>query len=300
MKLAIKPSEQAEILKHHGKSFYLARTFLNRQDSQRATALYAFLRDIDDQVDEAPDDIIAAQRLEQLQNSLIQHGSLNTATSAQALEISSETLNQFFRGMKYDINKVAINSIAELEDYCYCVAGTVGEMMCDALNCQDQRAIDHAIDLGVAMQMTNIARDVYEDAEMGRRYLPADWVGNLQPREVLQASGQLEETIKQAILRLVKRADSRYRRARQGITLLPVRSRLAILTASRLYEGIGLKIQKQQAANWHDRSRLSGLSKTQITVKSLVEWLTCSRYWRYAEKPGLGKPEKSLDVLVEK
>ncbi|WP_404400149.1 phytoene/squalene synthase family protein [Idiomarina seosinensis] len=300
MKLAIKPAEQAKILQQHGRSFYLARTFLGRRDARRATALYAFLRDIDDQIDEAPDRNTAKQRLEQLNQSLAHSDSSGKQNSGETLSISSSTLKEFFRGMHYDIGEVAIKSVEELEDYCYCVAGTVGEMMCEALSCSDKRATDHAIDLGVAMQMTNIARDVYEDAEMGRRYLPETWVGDLTPQQILQADGASETAIKDSILRLIKSAEQRYQRARQGITLLPLRSRLAILAASRLYEGIGLQMQKQHAADWHNRSRLVTSKKTQIILKALAEFFICSRYWRYTREPGFGKPKKSLDMLMGK
>ena len=76
----------------------------------------------------------------------------------------------------------------ELIRYSYHVAGTVGIMMCDALKCDNNLAKSFAIDLGIAMQLTNIARDVLEDAKMGRRYLPGSWVQNISPKEIVLAA----------------------------------------------------------------------------------------------------------------
>ena len=81
-----------------------------------------------------------------------------------------------------------IKEETDLICYSYQVAGTVGVMMCDALQCHNEKAKLFAIDLGIAMQLTNIARDVLEDAKMGRRYLPGSWVNQASPEEIVLAS----------------------------------------------------------------------------------------------------------------
>jgi len=160
MRIALDRPEHVATIKQHGKSFYLAGSFLGRDAWQRASALYAFLRHIDDQIDEAEDAATAARALTLIRQQLSAvEPTAATDDGDGSLVIEQSTLQQFLRGMAYDIGTVAIADQGELEDYCYCVAGTVGEMMCQALRCDDPRATNHAIDLGIAMQMTNIARD---------------------------------------------------------------------------------------------------------------------------------------------
>ena len=88
-------------------------------------------------------------------------------------------------GLLGDQEIVLIKNEFELLRYCYRVAGTVGILMCNVLDCDETDAIDYAIDLGIAMQLTNIARDILEDAQMGRRYLPESWVGDVTPEEIV-------------------------------------------------------------------------------------------------------------------
>ena len=91
-------------------------------------------------------------------------------------------------GLLQDQRPVRIADERALRRYAYRVAGTVGLLMCHVLDCDDDAARAHAIDLGIAMQLTNIARDVLEDAEMGRRYLPASWAGDVKPAHITAAS----------------------------------------------------------------------------------------------------------------
>ena len=95
---------------------------------------------------------------------------------ANSNNIPLSAASELLDGMLSDQNPTAVADEAELLRYCHAVAGTVGLMMCRVLNCEEPRADSFAIDLGVAMQLTNISRDVLEDAKMGRRYLPASWV----------------------------------------------------------------------------------------------------------------------------
>lgn len=297
MKVSINTQSQASTLKKHGKTFYFAGLFLGKKEFERATALYAFLRSIDDAIDEANTKTSALRRLNRIRCSIEQENSEPTEASGNNLELSDTSISEFLRGMAYDTGTVAINNKFELDDYCYCVAGTVGEMMCDALGSNDKRAIDHAIDLGIAMQMTNIARDVYEDAQIGRRYLPASWVGELTPEQIEHPDKGTDRQIRAAICRLLKQARIRYRHARQGIALLPVRSRFAILTASHLYQHIGEQILAEKAVNWQTRARVSGFKKVIITSQCIASFATSADYWRYTRRAGIGRPVKSTSLL---
>lgn len=295
MRIAIEPADQSSTLKANGKSFYLAGWFLGKEDFKRATALYAYLRDIDDQIDEAADSETAAGNLRAILAGL--DAPLDNRQSY--LEIDTATMHAFLRGMAYDIGEVAVHDQSELEDYCYCVAGTVGEMMCQALRCDDPRAISHAIDMGVAMQMTNIARDVYEDAERGRIYVPKAWLGDISLEDILQLSAAAVPQIRGAILRLIALSEKRYQTARHGIALLPLRSRLAILAASYIYGGIGRAIRKDNAQNWQSRTVISKPQKMQLVLVSIAKFMTSPSLWNYRDSPSVGKPEQTLRTILD-
>jgi phytoene synthase len=294
MRIALDRPEHVATIKQHGKSFYLAGSFLGRDAWQRASALYAFLRHIDDQIDEAEDAATAARALTLIRQQLLVAELTEATADDCSLAIKQSTLQQFLRGMAYDIGTVAIADQGELEDYCYCVAGTVGEMMCQALRCDDPRATNHAIDLGIAMQMTNIARDVYADSELGRRYLPESWVGGLDAIAIRAAKPATAALIQSAIMRLIALSEQRYQSAYAGIALLPLRSRLAILAASRLYAGIGRAIAADKARDWQQRKVLSAPRKALITAAAVAEFATHPRLWRYQPRPSLGKPAERL------
>lgn len=297
MSARINISEHVASLKMHGKSFYFAGFFLGRNEFKRAAALYSFLRYVDDQVDETTNPEVAREVLQKLRESTLLSSESEVGADERNINnvaIAQTSLDEFFRGMAYDIGTVDIRNQAELLDYCYCVAGTVGEMMCQVLHCSDARATNHANDMGIAMQMTNIARDVYADALIGRRYIPGDWVNNALPSEILTPSAEMDAVIQAAILRLIKESEQYYRSAYYGISLLPLRSRLAILAASRLYGGIGQAIRAERARNWQRRMVLSRSRKTAIAACSIGDFLTSPSLWRYQAQPSFGKPPAVL------
>ena len=131
------------------------------------------------------------------------------------------------------------------------MAGTVGLMMSKILDVNDPRALAHAIDLGIAMQITNICRDVTEDAHLKRRYLPASLIGNVEPAQLLNpdlaTQGQLRATLKS----LLQLADQYYKSGYEGLCFITLRSRLSIAIASSLYRQIGLILKKQQLQSPH-------------------------------------------------
>ena len=187
-----KESEAKNILKKNGKSFYWASRFLGHKMSQNAATLYAFCRVLDDFAD---GDIEAGPiRLSHMQKKLRGETKLSDPLLEEFLpffkrmKLPEKALSDLIDGLLMDQKDVRIHNEAELIQYSYHVAGTVGWMMCFVLECQSEKAFAFALDLGIAMQLTNIARDVYEDACMGRRYLPSDWVNNISPFEILKAA----------------------------------------------------------------------------------------------------------------
>ena len=203
------------VLAKHGKSFYWASLFLGSKLADRAARLYLFCRFVDDLADgdlphrkESLEDIRA-----RLKGSSQPAGPEIEAFISLASDnnIPLEAARELLDGMLKDQQPTVVKDQAELLRYCHAVAGTVGLMMCRVLNCRHQRADAFAIDLGIAMQLTNIARDVLEDAKMGRRYLPASWV-DLPASEIAEAA--IIHYSSRAMLRFVSFAVSYRRRVR--------------------------------------------------------------------------------------
>ena len=170
----------------YGKSFNWAKRFLGKEMGTNAAILYRFCRVLDDMAD--GDIINGPERLHKIRDGLLNDYLTNDPLLSDfEFFITSKKLPKLviislIDGLLGDQNNVLIENEKELLRYCYRVASTVGILMCKVLNCEKSSAINHAIDLGIAMQLTNIARDILEDAEMGRRYLPKSWVGDVSPK----------------------------------------------------------------------------------------------------------------------
>lgn len=263
-----------QVLAQHGKSFYWASKFLGAELADRAARLYLFCRYVDDLADgdlpnrqESLEDIRARLAGQEIAagpeiEAFIELANNNNIPLAAATELLD--------GMLSDQNPTAVADEAELLRYCHAVAGTVGLMMCRILNCKEPRADSFAIDLGVAMQLTNISRDVLEDAKMARRYLPASWV-NLTPAQIASAGTDGHQPVAQAITRLLDLAEQYYASALLGIRLLPFRSRLSIAIALRVYRQIGWVLRRRKLAWWQGRVMVSGGEKALLSLRSLAD-----------------------------
>jgi phytoene synthase len=144
--------------------------------------------------------------------------------------------------------------------------------MCEILNNSDPRAKPHAVDLGIAMQLTNIARDVVEDARMGRRYLPGAWVDDMTPEEILAAAsnpnGRHGVQITLAVERLLALAESYYASGRAGLAYLPYRAHFSIGVAAKVYRQIGRQLLRSRDS-WHGtRQVTSKRSKMLCTLRA--------------------------------
>ena len=234
-------------LSRHGRTFHLAGRLLPQTVLTDAAELYAFCRSVDDLADEAPDPVAAKRELVRLRAAL----SAGTAEHPLALQftrlrldtgVSQAAAIALVDTVTLDLGPVRVPDEAALLQYAEGAAGTVGLMMCAVLGVHDARASAYARDLGVAMQLTNIARDVSEDALRDRLYLPASWLpSSLGPVDVTAAPGP----VFLAVQKVLSLAESRYRSAELGYRYLPSRTRPAIRVAARLYEEIGLRVLRQ-------------------------------------------------------
>jgi phytoene synthase len=253
----------------YGKSFHWARRFLGQHMGMKAAQLYQFCRVLDDMAD--GDIEHGPKRLGRIRKNILTTGIASDPllTHFQPFltkqEFPTEVIVALIDGLLSDQRLVRIKSDAELLSYAYHVAGTVGILMCDVLDCNDEQALSHAIDLGIAMQLTNIARDVLEDAGMGRRYLPASWVGNLTPEQIVTLSktpdGDAALQITNAVSRLLTLAEDYYKSGITGLSYLPLRAHISIAVAALVYRQIGVQLA-QQNYPWH-----SGRQSTSINTK---------------------------------
>lgn len=263
-----------QVLARHGKSFYWASLFLGHKMANRAARLYEFCRFVDDIADgdlphrhETLADISASLEANDFSSGPEVEAFLNLASE---VNIPMQAATELLDGMLLDQQPTAMKDQAELLRYCHAVAGTVGLMMCRILNCKHPRADHFAIDLGVAMQLTNIARDVLEDAKMGRRYLPQQWV-NFSAAEIATGQIQYRYPTSKAIEQLLNLADKYYNSALLGIQLLPFRSRFSITVALRVYRQIGVLLRRRKLAWWKGRVVVNKIEKTLLSLYSLVD-----------------------------
>ncbi len=271
-------------LKQHGKTFHFASRFLSNRDLDAAAELYGLCREIDDLADLSADPAMAATQLRQLIHALQQrdasHPMVRRALSIQPA-IDLGVLVELIEGVLTDTGSVRIQTHEELFRYCYQVAGTVGLLMCDIFEVQDVRARHHAVDLGIAMQLTNIARDVVEDAASGRRYLPADTVGDLEPSDILNPQPKHTEMIELAVGKLLDEAELRYASGFSGLPFLPLRARITILIAGLVYREIGMVIADRSFDVWQPRAFTTGSQKLVTAVRALLTFAMDPRVHRY-------------------
>ena len=282
---ALSENTAEEVLRDNGRSFNFARVFLNASHGQRAARLYAFCRYIDDIADEASDVQQAKEVLEQVRSQLAANLPPSPHVDdfiklAEDTNIDPALAAELIDGVASDLEIVAFGTMAELLQYAYKVAGTVGLMMCCVLEVDDPRAMPFAIDLGVAMQLTNIARDIREDALNGRRYVPASWLAGASATEIANPNASLKPRLQAASQRLIELAELYYESAYNGFGFLPGRSRFAILIAARVYRQIGLKLKRRDFATWRGRAVVSTPEKIMVAGAAIFAYLTELRLHR--------------------
>lgn len=170
-------------------------------------------------------------------------------------------------GMKHDAEKQPIKTTADLLLYCYQVAGTVGLMMCHIMGIKSPRALRNAVDLGIALQMTNIARDIGEDFRVGKIYLPEEWLNQveIQPSQLLNPKNA--KTLDQLVERLLTEAEAYYQSGLKGLIDLPWRAALAVSIATFVYRGIGLEVRARGPFARHHRVVLTRRKKLKAFIQ---------------------------------
>ena len=268
-------------LKKHGKSFYWASFFLPKRNKDAATKLYSICRFFDDLADDNSEDQtkILTGEFKKICDDLSHP--INEFFTSHNLPI--KILGDLVDGLVKDQTDVRIKNEKELIQYAYQVAGTVGLMMSPLIMVNNNKANKHAIDLGIAMQLTNIARDIYEDALMNRIYLPQDWISNTDISELTDISSNKDLIqIKSAIKRLILLSETYYKNGFAGMRYIPLKTRLAIFFAAKIYRAIGQKIKKNRYEYSYKRIYVSTIEKLFITFISIPEFVFLNlRYNKY-------------------
>tara|TARA_B100000530_G_C15888963_1_gene460619 strand:- start:412 stop:1287 length:876 start_codon:yes stop_codon:yes gene_type:complete len=260
-------------IKSEGKSFYWASFFLPKKNRIAASRLYSICRYLDDVADNSKLD--TSSQIKNIFNQIKENESSEINIFFKKNNINLGILKDLIDGLISDQQNVRVTDEKELIDYSYKVAGTVGLMMLPIINTKDAEARKHAIDLGIAMQLTNIARDVYEDAKMNRLYLPKEWLGQVSISDLIdnKLDDQKKKLIELSIKNLIELSDKFYANGFSGMKFIPLRTRLAIFFAAKIYKGIGEKIKSGGYVYKLERIYLNKLEKLWITIISIPEFL---------------------------
>ena len=278
---------QWQVLAFRARSFRWASAFLSQAQRQRVAGLYAFCRAVDDLVDadwvspEAKRDLDrlqAALSAEPNGESLWPEGYLWFRELCIENGIDFAVVRDLLLGMRSDLDLVRVQSDQELLRYCYRAAGTVGLMMCSVLGVRDPRALRHAVHLGIAMQLTNISRDVREDADAGRVYLPAERLAAYGVASEQLVEGVADpEAVSLVVSDVLGLAERYYRSGDAGMRFLPARARWAVLVASRLYRGIGRRLRRRNASNpLRGRVVVPWFEKVGLVTAATATWIRLS------------------------
>jgi phytoene synthase len=249
------------LISKHAKSFNWAGFFLSKETFSKCSILYDFCRSIDDIAD--GDETLSVRKKKFIEfksnfinknfsNSLIK----NIYSLLESENISKKIVEDLFDGIESDLKPtVVINSKKDLLVYSYRVAGTVGLMMAKILKVKDVYALKGAIDLGIAMQLTNIARDVIEDKKKNRSYIKDDL---------------------NSIKEVIEIADTFYKSSFVAIKYIPVISRFSIIVARRVYKKIGdniLKIENIEKYNNAGKTYVTNAGKIFETLLSFYDFI---------------------------
>ncbi len=290
-------------MRHGSKSFFAASRLLPRQVRHDATALYAFCRAADDAIDLANSDsarhtalIHLHERLDHIYagKPLAYAPDMLLAPVVLQHQIPRELLNALLEGLAWDAAGKRYATITELYQYCARVAGTVGVMMSLVMGVRNPDALYLASELGAAMQLTNIARDVGEDARAGRMYLPLEWLDEAgMSADEFMSDPQATPAILNLVQRLLCEADQAYTSAQRGIVQLPADCQFAILSASKVYAAIGKCIRRNQFDSISQRAVVGLAEKLMLIAQARI-----SRTLAVKKGQSIGHPSSTDKPVV--
>ncbi|MEC8333018.1 MAG: phytoene desaturase family protein [Verrucomicrobiota bacterium] len=255
------------------KTFSLASFLLPKAQSDAVFRLYFVCRSLDDWADEGNADKLNDSMEAWKQNQ--PHAILDHYRFLQARwGLDNDPLTKLMQAMLREQEGVRVQSEEELIEFCYGVAGTIGLMLCPIFGAKDKEALEHAKNLGIAMQLTNICRDVSEDAENDRIYLPASlFEGGITTTEILSDSTKIRNRTVAAKEHLLQMADELYASSQAGIKHLPFRIRIVVRWAAIMYREIGAMIRRNPNHFHKDRAVVKRPKKMYFLIQCLARSL---------------------------
>jgi 15-cis-phytoene synthase len=263
-----------QICQHHARSFYFASHFLPRPKRDFAYAVYAFCRLLDDAADEEPS-IESVARFERLLDDVydgrpIAGDEPSMKAFAHTVSVCGIPKQHFLdlaAGCRMDFDVVRYQTWPELEKYCYHVAGVVGLIMCRVFGLRDETALANAVQMGNAMQLTNILRDIREDKQRGRVYVTREDLNRFGVSDADLDKSVSTPALKELVKFNIARARELYTQASEGLKCLPDDgSRLTACVMAVVYAGILGAIEKQ------DHDVMIGRARTSLPGKLLRVW----------------------------
>ncbi len=304
--MASAPGSTASVIEHGSKSFASAARLLPYEKRASVQRLYAWCRHCDDEIDgetlgfgTAPfDRRYAGHRLDHLREATLD------ALAGRAREAPFIALQEvvaqhsiparypldLIEGMAIDVEGRRFANINDTLEYSYHVAGSVGLMMAIILGARECGTLQRACDLGIAFQLTNIARDTISDAQRGRTYLPEDWLreAGVAPTQVADAAKR--QAVFDVAARVLRTSDAYYDSALVGIRSLPVRSAWGIASALRIYRRIGEQLTARGCSAWDTRVETSKPTKLLLTGVAAVDVIRGHLQQRSFDRDGLWTP----------
>lgn len=292
------------VIARHSKSFALAARLLPRRVRDDAVVLYAYCRRVDDAIDcAAPAEqagALAALRAEldavyagrRLGDPLL--AAFQQVVRARAIPRAYP--EELLAGMRMDVAGTRYATLTELLRYCHRAAGSVGLMMCHVMGVRGPRALAHAAHLGIAMQLTNIARDVLEDWERDRLYLPdqllaAHGAGGLHARLGAPLPPSAVPAVAAAVGALLDHADAYYSSADAGLHQLSSRCSLGVRAARLVYAQIGRVLRARGCDPYLGRAVVSGGTKRLLVLRAALRTLLAlpRALWSAPPRPPRGE-----------
>jgi phytoene synthase len=278
--------ESERVIARGSLSFALAARLLGRAERDAIVMLYRWFRHCDDVIDAQQagfaaegHDAPSAEALAALRESThraVQGGDaldpvhVGLAHLCRQHGLPEVYLQDFLAGMAMDVDGAVYDGLSDLKLYCYRVAGTVGVIFAHIVGVSDEAALRHAAHLGIAMQLSNIARDVADDHRMGRVYLPRQWLEAFGLTQANLLSPEKRHDLVKVVRCLVATADQYYLSGDAGLKYLPFRAALAVAAARGIYSAIGHAVVARGPLAWDDRTVIPLRLKLWFVAKAFV------------------------------
>ena len=265
-----------EIIRSGSKSFSFASLFFSQEERLAAAKIYSWCRHCDDLADEGHStvsvcDEIRSQTMAAWRSEAVEAPYSYLQEVVHTYNIPSKYALDLITGMENDLRGKRYRSLTDLRHYCYYVAGTVGLIMSHVMGVFRESALDKAVELGTAMQLTNICRDVKEDYEIGRIYLPLEYL----EQEGVDISDMMNleyrDRLFKVVRRLIQQSEASYKKGQEGIIDLPIRAAFVITLAYKIYREINREILRRGVKSLDTRTIVPRHIKVWHIFSSLSE-----------------------------